>query len=409
MKVNLSCLSALSKHFENQKKLKKLNSKLPDNYISPFKRKKSIEPYCYLNKEGMKEENIKSQRHDKFLLSQFLQKLSKTDKQIEKERKDYLNSLKYYNGETEKMIKLKNIERINNIAINRKLENLLDLRKYKLKYENNKRDIIYRNNNIFNINNSNNKNEKMIFMKKFIRPIKLTSRLTKRRKFDIINKNDDITNNDLNFPKTPSRNNNSNRCSNNSLSTYLSFKKKLEEKNLSNDKNNSINNLKEKNPYSKYIINKENNKEKNINKNSIISYEKKWNSPKSFNFNKILGRDEKKEGSFKFKRFEEFRFYNPNYESIYPNSKKNIVLYDKSSKINFNKYKIISTRKTIYNYINKNYSFDDNYNIMNIIKLEKEKKKNKIDKLKHACEFFEYLKFKKILNKKDDSLQKNNL
>ena len=54
---------------------------------------------------------------------------------------------------------------------------------------------------------------------------------------------------------------------------------------------------------------------------------------------------------------------------------KKIVLYDKSSIISFNKYKIISTRITIYNYNNKNYSFDENYNIMNIIKLEKEKKK----------------------------------
>ena len=249
MEVNLSCLSALSKHIENQKKLQKLNSKLPDNYMSPFKRKKSIEPYCYLNKEGMKEENIKSQRHEKFLLSQFLQKLSKTDKQIENERKDYLNSLKYYNGETEKMIKLKNLERINNISINRKLDNLLDLRKYKLKYENNKRDIFYRNNNIFNINNTN-KSQKMIFMKKFISPIKLSSKLIKRKKSDLINKNNDIINNDLNFPKTPSRNNNTNRCFNNSMSIYLSFKKKLEEKKLSNNKNNSINNIKEKNFYS---------------------------------------------------------------------------------------------------------------------------------------------------------------
>ena len=54
---------------------------------------------------------------------------------------------------------------------------------------------------------------------------------------------------------------------------------------------------------------------------------------------------------------------------------KKIVLYDKSSIISFNKYKIISTRITIYNYNNKNYSFDENYNIINIIKLEKEKKK----------------------------------
>ena len=100
----------------------------------------------------------------------------------------------------------------------------------------------------------------------------------------------------------------------------------MEEKKLSNYKNKSINNLKENNPFLKYIINKENNKEWNKNNNSIISYENKWNSPKSFNFNIILGRDEKKD-SFKFKRFEDFKFYNPINESIYPNSKKNCFIW----------------------------------------------------------------------------------
>ena len=67
-------------------------------------------------------------------------------------------------------------------------------------------------------------------MKKFISPIKLASKLTKRRKKDITNKNNDIIKDAINFPKTPSRNNNINRCFNNSLSTYFSSKKNWKKK-----------------------------------------------------------------------------------------------------------------------------------------------------------------------------------
>ena len=165
MEVNLSYLSSFSKYFDKQKKLKKINPKLPDNYIGPFAKKKSIESYCYLTKEGLKEESIKSQKHEKFLISQFIKKLSRTNKQIEKERRDYINSLKYYNGENEKIIKLKKLDRIKKIAKNKELNNLLDLRKYKVKFDYKKRELNKQNNNIFNINNKN-KDEEKIFIKK---------------------------------------------------------------------------------------------------------------------------------------------------------------------------------------------------------------------------------------------------
>ena len=120
-----------------------------------------------------------------------------------------------------------------------------------------------------------------------------------------------------------------------------------------------------------------------------ISYEKKWDVPKCLSFSKIIGRN-----SFKRKRFIEIKDYNPNYDYIFPNANKGIVYFNSNS-INFNKYKLISTRKTLFNYINSQYSFDDSYNIININNYQKGRIKiNKIERLKNKYgQLYEYFKY----------------
>ena len=394
MDVNLSTLSSLSKYMEKQKKLKKLYTKLPHNYISPFQRKKVIESYCYLNKDGTRSEDIKHKMHEEFLLSQFIKKLSRTNKEIEKERYDYLKRLKYYNGDNEESIKLKKQQRIENVLINKKLENLLDLRKYKLKFEKKrkeigKKDSIIDNNNNNNNNNNNSYNERNFFKQKVnknaINRFNISSTNEKGDENDIINKTRNT--NDNGNIKNKIRNNYTNYLFNHSTSTYFSLNNKIK---LNND-------IKYKNQSAiKLNIKKEDNKDlekkyKIIKK--IDLYEKKWNLPKCLSFNKNLGRNTFNGNSIRFKKVEEFRNYNPKYDYIFPNTNKNIVFYGNKGKYNIKNYKLISTRKALCKYINNNYSFDDTYNIMKIINSEKEKKRlKKIEGLRNvSSQLNEYL------------------
>lgn len=367
--VNLSCLSSLSKSFKKQIKLKKIYTKLPNNYIGPFDKKKIIE--CYLNKEQKSQEDIS--------LSQFIQKLSRTNKQIEKERYDYLKRLKYFNGENEESIKLKKIKIMNNISLNKQLDNLLDLRKYRLKYEKKRKEIEQKNN--INIDN----NYKHIAKLKINKSKNIGLKSPDINKSNIINKiiNKIKIKSNINSSTIPSINNSHYK----SVSINFSF-------------NNKIKNIKENKETNKDInlsIKKENNIDKNEEfMKQCISYEKKWNVPKCLSFSKIIGRNSGK--LFKRTKFIDFKDYNPNYDYVFPNTNKSIVYY-KSNSINFNKYKKISTRRTLFNYINSHFSFDDSYNIININNLRKEKIKiNKIERLKNKYgQLYEYLKYKNKL------------
>ena len=406
MEVNLNCLSSLSKLFEKQKKLKKLYPNFPANYSSPFRSKKVIEPYYYISKEGIKLDDYKEQRHEKFLLSKFIKELSKTNKELEKERKNYLNKLKYYNGENEKSIKLKKLERFNNLSISRKVGNILDLSRHKLKLENKRKEMrLFNNIDSSSISNVINyyKNEKNIFRQKFKFNNKQKYLQLKTPKIDKNEIYKTIRNKKIEKITFSSRNNNTKFFFNNSASTYFSLnnlKKNtfgIINKNRTSNLNNSKDNIKDNNrDNSKDNIN-ENIKE-NIKKNT--SYEKKWNLPKCFNFNKILGRNPENKDSIRLKKCKEMRIYNPNYDYMIPHSDKRRIYFDNKEIIDFNIFKAVSTRKTICNYINKNYSFDDNYNIINIINLEKEKKKKiKKEKIKNIIgNFYEYLKYKKSFN-----------
>jgi len=384
MDVNLSTLSSLSKYMEKQKKLKKLYTKLPPNYISPFKSKKVIESYCYLNKDGTRSEDINHKKHEEFLLSQFIKKLSRTNKEIEKERYDYLKKLKYYNGDNEESIELKKQQRIENVLMNKKLENLLDLRKYKLNFEK-KRKEIDKKDSIINNNNINSNNEKNYFRQKVNKNAK--------NRFNISSTNEkgDEKNDKINNTKnTNNSGNTKNKIRNNfshSTSTYFSL----------NNKSKLNTDMKYKNKSAiKLNIKKEDNKDlekkyKIIKK--IELYEKKWNLPKCLSFNKNLGRNTFNGNSIRFKKVEEFRNYNPKYDYIFPNTNKNIVFYGNKGNYNIKNYKLMSTRKALCKYINNNYSFDDTYNIMKIIKSEKEKKRlKKIERLKNISgQLNEYL------------------
>ena len=265
------------------------------------------------------------------------------------------------------------------------------------------------------------KNEKNIFRQKFKFNNKQKYLQLKTPKIDKNEIYKTIRNKKIEKITFSSRNNNTKFFFNNSASTYFSLnnlkkntfdiinknrtsnlnKEKSEiKKNIlikENSKNNSKDNIKDNNrDNSKDNIN-ENIKE-NIKKNT--SYEKKWNLPKCFNFNKILGRNPENKDSIRLKKCKEMRIYNPNYDYMIPHSDKRRIYFDNKEIIDFNIFKAVSTRKTICNYINKNYSFDDNYNIINIINLEKEKKKKiKKEKIKNIIgNFYEYLKYKKSFN-----------
>ena len=345
MEISLSCLSSFSKKIENQKIFKKKFPKIPKNYGSPNHNKKFLESYFYLNKE----ENINSGQHEKYLLDEFIKKLSRTDNQIKKECQDYINKIKYYPRENENTIKLKKLYRLERVLINKKLDNLLDLRKYKLKYEKYRKQI--KNNNNNNSFNSKN-NEQKIFKQRITRNKNIDLNLFNKNAKSISTKNINNKKFSIFNQKTPKIKNFINDSVKNSSSSFLSFNKKLS-------------NGKENNRINKKLILKES-------KGNKTSYKKKWNLPKSLNFNKYSGRNVKKIN--KVKIYEEIRDYNPKYDYIFPNSKKNLFCFNKSEVFSFNKLKINSIRKALYNYNRQNFSFDNKYKIMDIINSEKEKK-----------------------------------
>ena len=129
-------------------------------------------------------------------------------------------------------------------------------------------------------------------------------------------------------------------------------------------------------------------------------YEKKWNSPKAFTFDKVSGR--KKIGinnRIKNSRIEITKNYNPNYNYIYSDTSKSFVKYDKNNVKNFQKTKSGIIRKTICNYKNVFHS-SENYNIINAIIEEKKKiKEEKIKKMKKKFgNFYDYWENRKYIS-----------
>ena len=112
------------------------------------------------------------------------------------------------------------------------------------------------------------------------------------------------------------------------------------------------------------------------------NYRKKWNLPKIIRFDKITGRYKENKNPIKFQAFERMYDYSPNYELLSFNDKKAYVRLGAEKKMKFKNYKINITRKYLCNHRNIINNSGDFYNILKIIKEEKEKR----DKIKTQLE-----------------------
>ena len=140
---------------------------------------------------------------------------------------------------------------------------------------------------------------------------------------------------------------------------------------------------------------KENDNSNNITKQEttrkIINYQKKWNLPKSIAFDKIVGRYDKDNKKRKIAELDGIKQYSPNYDLVENSSKKSLVNYGKTKEIILKNLKINSTRKLISNFHNLVNSPCNSYSVIDIIKRDKQKRKEeKINKLKEKFgQFYE--------------------
>ena len=125
------------------------------------------------------------------------------------------------------------------------------------------------------------------------------------------------------------------------------------------------------------------------------SYRKKWNLPKIVRFDKITGRYKENKNPIKFKAFERMFDYSPNYELVCFNDKKAYVQMSKEKKTKFKNYKINITRKYLCNSRNLINNSGDFYNILKVIREEKEKKEKLKSKMKKRFNIIEEYKYYK--------------
>ena len=124
-------------------------------------------------------------------------------------------------------------------------------------------------------------------------------------------------------------------------------------------------------------------------------YRKKWNLPKILRFDKITGRYKENKNPIKFQAFERMYDYSPNYDVLSFNDKKAYVRLGVEKKLQFKNYKINITRKYLCNHRNLINKSGDFYNILKIIKEEKEKRskiKTKLEKNFNIVEEYNYYK-----------------
>ena len=129
-------------------------------------------------------------------------------------------------------------------------------------------------------------------------------------------------------------------------------------------------------------------------------YRKKWDLPHALSFDKLSGRDEKKTKR-KFTKIQGTKNYTPNYNSIFLDTSKTFVHYGKNVKTDFQNRKTDMTRKTICNYRKLIDSLGSNYSVINLIREERRKKKEKrIKKRKELFgQFYEFIDNDKKINK----------
>ena len=362
MDINLNNLSSLSQRIEKKKNFKSIYSKLPSNYIGLISNKPIIESFCYLNKDGTESDNIFNRNREIISFNKFMEKLSRSNKQIEEERKEYLKKLKYFNAESDELAKLKQIKRFENVMLYQRLNNLLELRQHKIRID--KKRKVLQNQSSINSNDSSINDSQKIFR---IHINKRTRKLSKKYSNSVNN------NKYLTIDKTKLNESSSKRTLGESI--YRPLLKNFSSNHYS--KIRIIKNNQENKQNEKISIIKD--KIKNINKQMNIirenSYEKQWNKPKGLIFSKILGRNRKIRNFNKYRIIKKEKDYSPKYDYILPDTNRRKFYFGDKGHLDLNKFKILSTKKAIFNYINNNYSFDDNYNIMNLINIIREKKR----------------------------------
>ena len=302
------------------------------------------------------------------------------------------------NNSLDNKAKIENV----NIISQRKIKlRPINLRNFDINKEDNKNQLLgIKNNNILinNINNPNNvilrNNNSLLFslnLKKKFLTNSNTNNLNNdyKTKFSSIDNpispNDSKKNNFFkkNFLKKNRVMSNINLNKNNLSSDNLSFSNSLNEnenkikKKIFSSKSKSVKNI-----FISNINIRSDSKSGKERKSNIKKYKKKWELPKVINFDKITGRYKENKNPIKHHDYERMYDYSPNYDFISFNDKKAYVKLGKDNKNNFKKYKINITRKYLYNHRNIINNSGDFYNILRLIKEEKEKK----DKIKAKLE-----------------------
>ena len=110
----------------------------------------------------------------------------------------------------------------------------------------------------------------------------------------------------------------------------------------------------------------DNQKCKNIKLNNV-DYTKKWDLPKSFSFEKLVGRKRETKNPIKFHFLERLCEYTPKYDSVLSNGNKAYINYNPDLNKDFNHYKKYITRKFICNNTNIMNNPGNNYNRLNLL------------------------------------------
>ena len=344
MDVNLNNLSATSKHIERENNYKNNYSKFLTNYMSLIQNKPIIDSFCHLNEDGTKSNDIIHRKGEITLLNNFMDFLSRSNKQIENDRKEYLDRLKHFHGESDEVIKLKQKKRCENVKLYQRLNDLLEFGQQKVRIGKKRKRIEDKTDNVNKSGNNDKKNKIRIRINKSV--------INRSKEF-----NKSMNNKYLKFDK-----NKLNESSKRAL--RISNHRPLL-KNFSSNYNNKIRLIK------KIQDDKQNEKIIKMNIKKTHLYKKQWNKSKGFFFKKFLGRNSTNPNKFRIIIRE--KDYSPKYDYILPNTSRRIVCYDDKGYFNLNEYKKLSTKKAIFNCFNNNDSYDENYNIMNLINKEKEK------------------------------------
>ena len=320
---------------------------------------------------------------------------------------DYKSKKNNLNPITPRRMKIRPIH-LNNINQNNKID------------DNNKKENENISNIIINkerINNANKQLNKIFFRNNSSIPHKPLLKNSKTIDYQNINIKNPIITNKLQKPnilynkRIPNINrakSNMNSNKKNFSSDNLSLSNSKKNINITNEnetidkdiinKNKKILSSKSKSSQSIFISNLDLRSARNSGKSRSPKnrkYRKKWNLPKIIRFDKITGRYKENKNPIKFQAFERMYDYSPNYELLSFNDKKAYVRLGVEKKMQFKNYKINITRKYLCNHRNIINNSGDFYNILKIIKEEKEKRdkiKSKLEKKFNIVQEYNYYK-----------------